>query len=180
MVDMIYKLLPKDHPFVHTEMPEYVDSDEISRKELLENMIETMKHYGGIGLSANQVGLPYRMFVFGDKENYIPCFNPKILVESENFIPIEEGCLTYPGLFVKIRRPDWIEVEFEDENGEKHTDTFEGLMCRVFQHEMDHMNGIDFTSRAKKMDLNIAKRKLKRGKLKLKRAHGKDMLARAS
>jgi peptide deformylase len=180
MVDMIYKLLPKDHPFVHTEMPEYVDSDEISRKDLLENMIETMKHYGGIGLSANQVGLPYRMFVFGDKENYIPCFNPKITVESENFIPIEEGCLTYPGLFVKIRRPDWIEVEFEDENGEKHSDTFEGLMCRVFQHEMDHMNGIDFTSRAKKMDLNIAKRKLKRGKLKLKRAHGKDMLARAS
>ena len=177
---MIYKLLPKDHPFVHTEMPEYVDSDEISRKDLLENMIETMKHYGGIGLSANQVGLPYRMFVFGDKENYIPCFNPKITVESENFIPIEEGCLTYPGLFVKIRRPDWIEVEFEDENSEKHSDTFEGLMCRVFQHEMDHMDGIDFTSRAKKMDLNIAKRKLKRGKLKLKRAHGKDMLARAS
>ena len=68
----------------------------------------------------------------------------------------------------------------QDENGEKHSDTFEGLMCRVFQHEMDHMNGIDFTSRAKKMDLNIAKRKLKRGKLKLKRAHGKDMLARAS
>ena len=95
-------------------------------------------------------------------------------------VTIEEGCLTYPGLFVKIRRPDWIEVEFEDENGEKHSDTFEGLMCRVFQHEMDHMDGIDFTSRAKRMDLNIAKRKLKRGKLKLKRAHGKDMLAQAS
>ena len=68
----------------------------------------------------------------------------------------------------------------QDENGEKHMDTFEGLMCRVFQHELDHMDGIDFMSRAKKMDLNIAKRKLKRGKLKLKRAHGKDMLARAS
>ena len=69
---------------------------------------------------------------------------------------------------------------FEDENGDKHSDTFEGLMCRVFQHEMDHMDGIDFTSRAKRMDLNIAKRKMKRGKLKLKRAHGKDMLAQAS
>ena len=53
-------------------------------------------------------------------------------------------------------------------------------MCRVFQHEMDHMEGIDFTSRAKKIHLDIAKRKLKRGKLKLKRAHGKDMLAQAS
>ena len=53
-------------------------------------------------------------------------------------------------------------------------------MCRVFQHEMDHMEGIDFTSRAKKMHLDIAKRKVKRAKLKLKRAHGKDMLAQAS
>ena len=182
MVDMIYKLLPKEHPFVHTAMPEFVDSDtsDISRKKIADDLAETMRHFGGIGLSANQVGLPYRVFVMGDNDNFAVCFNPKILVESENFIPIEEGCLTYPGLFVKIRRPDWVEVEFEDENGEKHNDTFEGLMCRVFQHEMDHMNGIDFTSRAKKMDLNIAKRKLKRGKLRLKRAHGKDMLARAS
>lgn len=177
---MIYKLLDPKHPFVHTKMPEYVDSDEVSRKQISDDLAETMKHYGGIGLSANQVGLPYRVFVMGDNKNFAACFNPKILVESDTQVPIEEGCLTYPGLFVKIRRPDWIEVEFEDENGDKHTDTFEGLMCRVFQHEMDHMNGIDFTSRAKKMDLNIAKRKLKRGKLKLKRAHGKDMLARAS
>ena len=177
---MIYRLLPKNHPFVHTEMPEYVDSDEISRKELLENMVETMQHYGGIGLSANQVGLPYRMFVFGDKENYIPCFNPKITEESDVMIPVDEGCLTYPGLFVKIYRPDRISVEFEDENGELHKDDMDGLMCRVFQHEMDHMNGIDFTSRAKKMQLDIAKRKVKRAKLKLKRAHGKDMLAQAS
>ena len=182
MVDMIYKLLEPDHLMVKTPMPEYVDSDtsDTSRKEIVESLIETMKHFGGIGLSANQVGLPYRVFVMGDNEHYINCFNPKIVVESEDVVTIEEGCLTYPGLFVKIRRPDWIEVEFEDENGEKHSDTFEGLMCRVFQHEMDHMDGIDFTSRAKRMDLNIAKRKLKRGKLKLKRAHGKDMLARAS
>ena len=182
MVNMIYKLLQPVHPMVKTPMPEYVDSDtsDISRKEIAESLVETMKHFGGIGLSANQVGLPYRVFVMGDNEHYINCFNPKIVVESENVITIEEGCLTYPGLFVKVRRPDWIEVEFEDENGEKHSDTFEGLMCRVFQHEMDHMNGIDFTSRAKRMDLNIAKRKMKRGKLKLKRAHGKDMLARAS
>ena len=180
MVDMIYKLLEPQHPLVHTKLPEYEETDSSVKQQLMDDMIETMKHYGGIGLSANQVGIPCRMFVFGDNKNYVACFNPKILVESENTIPIEEGCLTYPGLFVKIYRPDWIEVEFEDEKGESHSDTFEGLMCRVFQHEMDHMDGIDFTSRAKRMDLNIAKRKMKRGKLKLKRAHGKDMLARAS
>ena len=178
MVDMIYNLLEKDHPMVHMRMEE--DNQPKDRVEFAKDMAESMKDWGGIGLSANQVGFPYRMFVMGDAKNYMSCYNPKIIEESDVMVPIDEGCLTYPGLFVKIRRPDWIEVEFEDENGEKHTDTFEGLMCRVFQHEMDHMDGIDFTSRAKKMDLNIAKRKLKRGKLKLKRAHGKDMLARAS
>ena len=116
----------------------------------------------------------------GDANNYMSCYNPKITVESDNMIPMDEGCLTYPGLFVRIYRPDWISVEFEDENGELHQDDLEGLMCRVFQHEMDHMEGIDFTSRAKKMHLDIAKRKVKRAKLKLKRAHGKDMLAQAS
>ena len=177
---MIYTLLDSKHPLVHSKLPEYVDSDELDRKDFNESMVETMKHWGGIGLSANQVGFIYRMFVMGDNENYVCCWNPKILVESENKIPIEEGCLTYPGLFVRIDRPDWIEVQFEDENKEVHTDTFEQLMCRVFQHEMDHMDGVDFTQRAKKMHLNMAKRKAKRGKLKLKRAHGKDMLARAS
>ena len=182
MVDMIYKLLPPNHPFVKTAMPDFVDSDtsDISRKEVAESLVETMKHFGGIGLSANQVGLPYRVFVMGDHKQYITCFNPKILSESKKTVVIEEGCLTYPGLFVKITRPEDIYVQFEDENQSIHNTTFEGLMCRVYQHEMDHMDGIDFTSRAKRMDLNIAKRKLKRGKLKLKRAHGKDMLARAS
>jgi len=180
MVDMIYKLLEPKHLLVHTKLPEFVDSDELDRKDFLANMVETMKHWGGIGLSANQIGFSYRMFVMGDNDNYMGCFNPKIIEESDVMIPIDEGCLTYPGLFVKIYRPDRISVEFEDENKEVHTDELDGLMCRVFQHEMDHMDGIDFTQRAKKVHLDMAKRKAKRGKLKLKRAHGKDMLARAS
>jgi len=175
---MIYNLLEKDHPIVHMRMEE--DNQPEDRVEFAKDMAETMKHWGGFGLSANQIGFPYRMFVMGNDENYMVCYNPKITVESDIKIPIEEGCLTYPGLFVRIYRPDRITVEFDDENGEHHTDDLGGLMCRVFQHEMDHMDGIDFTSRAKKMHLDIAKRKLKRGKLKLKRAHGKDMLARAS
>ena len=181
---MIYKLLEPKHLMLHTAMPENVDSDNqqqpSDRKQLMDDMVETMKHYGGIGLSANQVGLPYRMFVMGDNENFIACWNPQILSESDFKIPIEEGCLTYPGLYVKIYRPEDIYVQFEDENSKVHNDKFEGLMCRVFQHEMDHMDGIDFRNRASRMNLDKAKRKLKRGKLKLKRAHGKDMLAQAS
>jgi len=179
---MIYKLLDPKHPMVQTKMTPWTETNGSleDRKDFTKNMVETMRHYGGIGLSANQVGYPTRMFVWGDNDNYIACFNPKITDESETKIPIEEGCLSYPGLFVKIYRPDRISVEFEDEDGVVHTDDLEGIECRVFQHEMDHMDGIDFTKKASKMSLDIAKRKRKRGKLKLKRAHGKDMFKAAS
>jgi len=177
---MIYKLLEAKHPLVHTKMPEFDNSEDFNRKEFSDDMVETMKHWGGIGLSANQVGFPYRMFIMGDHKDFISCWNPQILSEAEFEIPIDEGCLTYPGLFVKIYRPEDIYVQFEDDNKSIHNDTFKGLMCRIFQHEMDHMNGIDFTRRAKKIHLDMAKRKAKRGKLKLKRAHGKDMLKAAS
>ncbi len=167
---MIYTLLEPDHKMLQHPLPEITaETEPESRPELLANMVETMKHYGGIGLSANQVGLPIRMFVFGDKEHYVPCFNPRIISTSEKKIPIEEGCLTYPGLFVKIFRPDEVTATFEDENRELHEETFTGLMSRVFLHEMDHMDGIDFQTRAGHLALNIAKRKRLRGQRKLKK-----------
>ena len=167
---MIYTLLEPEHEMLKHSLPEITaETEPESRKELLDNMVETMKHYGGIGLSANQVGLPIRMFVFGDKEHYVPCFNPRIIETAGELIPIEEGCLTYPGLFIKIFRPESVTMTFEDENRELHEETFTGLMARVFLHEMDHMDGIDFTSRAGKMALDIAKRKRLRGVRKLKK-----------
>ena len=171
MVDnMIYKLLEPEHKLLLHPLPEITaETEPESRQELLDNMVETMKHYGGIGLSANQCGIPIRMFVFGDNNNYVPCSNPRIIKTAGERIPIEEGCLTYPGLFVKIFRPESVTATFEDENRELHEETFTGLMARVFLHEMDHMDGIDFTSRAGKMALDIAKRKRLRGQRKLKK-----------
>jgi len=178
---MIYKLLEPNHPLVTTKLPKFVDSEQdLSRAQLIENLLETMRHYGGIGLSANQVGLPFRVFVFGDNDNYVPCFNPEIIKESDDKCPMSEGCLTYPGLFVKIYRPDRASIQFEDEKGEVHTDELKGLPCRIFQHEMDHMNGIDFTKRATVLQLDMAKRKLKKARRKLKRMHEQDSLSRAS
>ena len=171
---MIYKLLEPEHKLLLHPLPEITaETEPESRQELLDNMVETMKHYGGIGLSANQCGIPIRMFVFGDNENYVPCFNPRIIATHGELIPIEEGCLTYPGLFIKIFRPEKVSVTFEDENRELHEETFEGLMARVFLHEMDHMNGIDFQTRANKMALDIAKRKRLRGIRKMKKMQEK-------
>ena len=167
---MIYTLLEPDHDLLKYPLPEITaETEPESRQELLDNMVETMKHYGGIGLSANQCGIPIRMFVFGDNENYIPCFNPKILEYGGPEMPIEEGCLTYPGLFVKIYRPEWIVAQWEDENRELHKENFTELQSRVFQHEYDHMEGIDFQSRAGRISLSIAKRKVKRAQRKMKK-----------
>ena len=166
---MIYTLLEPKHPLLHSPLPEITaETEPEDRVELTNNMAETMKHYGGIGLSANQVGIALRMFVFGDKDHFIPCFNPKILEYGGPEVAIEEGCLTYPGLFVKIYRPEWIVAEWEDENRELHKETFTELQSRVFQHEYDHMEGIDFRTRAGRMSLDMAQRKVKRAKRKIK------------
>jgi peptide deformylase len=171
---MIYTLLEPDHDLLKHPLPEITaETEPENRPELLANMVETMRHYGGIGLSANQVGIAIRMFVFGDNDNYIPCFNPKILEYGKDKIPMEEGCLTYPGLFVKIHRPDMIVAQWEDENRELHKETFTGLQSRVFQHEYDHMQGIDFRSLAGRMALDIAKRKVKRAQRKMKKMQEK-------
>ena len=171
---MIYTLIESKHPLLHSPLPEITaDTEPENRKEILDNMIETMKHYGGIGLSANQVGLALRMFVFGDNKHYIPCFNPRIIAYSDKKVPMEEGCLTYPGLFVKIIRPEWVTVTFEDENRELHEETFRDLLARVFQHEYDHMEGIDFRNLAGRLSLDMAQRKVKRAIRKMKKMQEK-------
>ena len=158
---MIYTLLEPNHPLLHSPLPEITaETEPEDRVELTNNMVETMKHYGGIGLSANQVGIALRMFVFGDNKHFIPCFNPKILEYGGPDMAIEEGCLTYPGLFVKIYRPDWIVAQWEDEKGELHEANLPDLHSRIFQHEYDHMEGTDFTQKVSKLKLKRAQKRL--------------------
>ena len=129
-----------------------------------------MKHYNGIGLSANQIGIMERVFVmYSDvkKRETITCFNPKIVTQSDTKILMDEGCLTYPGLWLKVKRPDGIEVEYEDKNGEIQNQAMFGLECRIFLHEYDHMEGTNFTQKVSKIKLNRA---LKRRSKMVKRS----------
>ena len=104
-------------------------------------MIETMYAAPGIGLAANQVGVPYRVFVMiGSPADYA-CFNPKIVGFSNEIVELDEGCLSFPNLFVKIKRPRDIRVRFTDYNGDVSTHTFTGMTARIFQHELDHLDG---------------------------------------
>ena len=147
-------ILPENDPNLYQTLDEFDFSNPpINPMQFASSLVETCKQYRGLGLSANQCGFPYRVFVAGHEDNYVAYFNPKVLVASvEEKIGLE-GCLSYPNLFLNINRPETIQVEYQDYNGDKHTAVFQGMTARVFMHELDHMNGIIFTQRAKPLAL---------------------------
>jgi len=138
----------------------------IEPRYLAVSLVETMAKHRGIGLAANQVGLPYRVFVMGMQNVAFACFNPEILeMEGEETIP--EGCLSFPGLYLKVKRPFRIKVRYNEMNGNLKETMFEGLTARIFQHELDHLNGVRFTSLVGPAALDIAKQKVKKNLKKL-------------
>ena len=137
-------------------------SDDLDREQLKIDLTESMEKHQGIGLSANQCGIMERVFVFYEDFHQrlaIACYNPKIIDASKVEIQMDEGCLTWPGLWLKVKRPDWIKVEFEDETGKLQERKYSDLAARVFQHEMDHMEGTDFTKKVSKLQLDMAKKR---------------------
>ena len=165
----VYKLIESTHPML--KLPIEKCSDEIDKHKVKEDLIETMKNFQGIGLSANQIGIMERVFVMYSnvkEREIIACFNPKIITVSDKKVLMDEGCLSYPGLWLKVSRPDGVEVTYEDENGESHEKAMFGLECRVFQHEYDHMEGIDFTQKVSDLKLNMALKRLKKVKKRAK------------
>ena len=166
----ICTLIESTNPLLRIKLSEC--SSDLDREKVESQLIDSMKHYQGIGLSANQVGIMERVFVmYSDvkKGEIISCFNPKIVTQSDTEVVIEEGCLSYPGLWLKVKRPDGIEVEYEDKTGEVQSKAMFGLECRIFLHEYDHMEGTDFTKKVSKIKLDRAKKRqskmLKKSKL---------------
>ena len=161
----IGKLVTADSPILTEVMPEYVFTVVEDSEAIASMLVETCKKHNGLGLSANQIGVRARVFVMGSGDNFIACFNPKVISsEGENHMP--EGCLSFPLLQLNITRPKTITVEYQDWNGEKHTTTFSGLTARVFLHELDHMNGIVYTTRAKPLALQSGFKKMEKTKRK--------------
>jgi peptide deformylase len=126
-------------------------------------IVKFMYENNGIGLAANQVGVPYRVFSMrADPENFV-CFNPRVVQPSEMQVVLEEGCLTFPGLIVKVKRPQHIRVRFQTPNGDTLTKQFTGMSARVFQHELDHLDGVLYFNRANRYHKETAMKKWKRG-----------------
>ena len=162
-------IVPPSHPAFTKQIEQFHFDGDTDVKQLSEDMIEMMQKAGAAGLAANQLGLEHRVFVLNTTPDPLVCFNPKIVHYSEKFAVQEEGCLTFPGLFVKIRRPQWVRVRFQDVDGNMQTETLNGLVARAFQHELDHLDGINYMTRAKKIHMDQAKRKQKLIDRKLKR-----------
>jgi len=163
---MKYELIPPTDPRVLTLIAPFdekilKEQDNLSPKEFADNMFETMFNYGGLGLSANQVGKPYRMFVMGghpqiEQGKKRVCYNPTVKGYSKETIRFREGCLSFPYLFLDIERPRAVAIEYYDENMTKVEENLTGISSRVFQHEYDHMQGVIFTERVSKFKLKWA------------------------
>jgi len=113
----------------------------------------------GVGLAAPQVGINKSFFIMGSKESYTVITNPKIIEKGENLVKMQEGCLSFPDLWLNIIRPDNVVVEYVNTNGKKVTEKLEGMVSRIFQHETDHLNGITYDTLVSRLALDIAKRK---------------------
>ena len=130
-----------------------------SMTNLVKRLKMTMKLYSGLGLAANQCAVKERVFVIGTDQFQMACINPKVLESSEEIVKDTEGCLSFPAFFLSIPRPKWVDVEFTDENGQRKQTRLDGLTARCFLHELEHLNGVKFTSHVGSVAMLQAKRK---------------------
>lgn len=131
--------------------------------ELKEQMVDLMLASNGIGLSANQVGLDAQVFVMGDtKDNSTICINPTILQYTKETVIDVEGCLSFPNVFVKVKRPKEILAKFWNENLEEQIVKIEGYSAKCYLHEWDHLQGVTFKDRVSKIKWDMAQKKARK------------------
>lgn len=162
---MIYDLVKDDNPVLHTPAEKFdFNNPQMDPVELFENLKATMIANRGVGLAAPQVGISLAVFVVGhpdDPNNVFAVFNPKI-VNSEGIVDEEEGCLSYPGMYIKMKRPATIRARYTTQSNVTDTIKFGGFTARAFQHEYDHILGKVFTKEATGLQLERAKKQKKK------------------
>jgi len=169
----IPKLVPDTHPIMSQKLERFdFDNPPEDPEKIAQILLKAVIKYQGLGISANQLGLPYRVFALkGNPSIGIPnfvCFNPRIATTMGDEQNFDEGCLTYPGLYVKVKRPGQVRARFQSPYGEIITKTFVGLTARCYLHECDHMDGINFIDRANKIHRERAKKNWKILKRRMK------------
>ena len=153
-------LVSTTNAILNSNIPEYdvTTLPNPNMSKLIKQLKMTMKLHGGMGISANQCGIQQRVFVIGSEHFQMPCINPKI-VDTGKLVKMKEGCLSFPGLTLNVARHETITVVYYTEFGEQKLMEFSGVTAQCFQHEMDHMNGLLFTSHVGSLALKMAKQK---------------------
>ena len=161
----VAKLLHESDPILNKEPVLWTfDPPQADAERMYRIMIENMVYHRGLGLSANQIGMPVKVFAMrvDDSDHSIVCFNPEIIKESDETVVMKEGCLSFPSLYLNISRPKIIEAQYQNAGGDKINVHFEGLAARIFHHEMDHMKGETFINKVNRVFLQSARRKQKK------------------
>jgi peptide deformylase len=155
---MIPRLLQDTHPMLAERMPHY----EVNKTStaIAATLVEAMTYHGGIGLAANQIGIRACVFAMETKGGPLVLFNPMVTWLSTEMIRIEEGCLSFPKLELKIKRPRECQIKYEDQEGRVHVANFAGIEARCALHEIDHLLGVVFTQKVSRLKLTMAKKKL--------------------
>ena len=143
------------HTIAESDLDQDLEWDKISNL-----MHDTMEAADGLGLAANQVSVGIRMFVMRERKTFI---NPKIIESSKTKTLTEEGCLSFPNIFMTVERPEWVVVEWYDENLVKSVDRFANIWAKCIQHEIDHLDGKLFIDKVSKLKYERAKKR--QGKL---------------
>jgi peptide deformylase len=152
---------------------ERVDAVTPAIASLLDDMVETMYEQLGIGLAAPQVGIGLQMLVVDEGKGVARAYLNPTIVEQGGRVVAEEGCLSLPGFFAEVARAEWVVVEAQDAQGAPVRRRAQGLMARVFQHEIDHINGVLFIDHVDKVTRDRIKRRIrKEGFSEESAAHG--------
>lgn len=156
-------LLQLNKKYLFTECEEFdFENPQYNPEQLDSDMKDSLIHYGGLGLAANQVGLNLSVFSMGplkDRERIVTFFNPKIVHHSEEMSTLDEACLSFPGFVMKVARPKEVRVRFQDMFGKTQTVQLAGLSARCVSHETDHLRGLTFAARVSRLKLEMAIKK---------------------
>jgi peptide deformylase len=155
------KLIPETSPLLLQKCENFdFDSPPHDPEKFALNLYNAMVNHDGLGLSACQVGYPYRVFAMRTSaERPLVLFNPRIVDVSDKMVSMKEGCLSFPLLYLNVKRPDYVRIRYKEFTGETITDTFIGMSARVALHEYDHLEGKVFTSVASSFETQRALRK---------------------
>jgi len=151
------KLIKAPDEFLEKQVKAF-DFSTMDPGEISKNMIDVMHKYRGVGLAANQVGVDAQIFVMGEKDP-MTVINPIVTEVGTEKVEMEEGCLSFPGLYMKVSRPSVVSVQYLDIEQKECIIKLEGFHARVFLHEYDHLQGITFDQRVSKLRLDMAKKK---------------------